>query len=166
MVIKKTKKRASNGISSLHGNKGAKEDQKEHAKPMETKPAPSKKEASAKKIEQPILAAPLSREQKQPAPLVITVKRHEYPALKSVLGSHAFYTQDGRELRNLLDMAHAFEEMAEDTFRHHVGDGYNHFSNWLNDCFQLSDLAESIKSSTKAEAHTKVIRHLLHEVLK
>ncbi len=169
-MAKKVKKRVSNGISSLSGNKEVKEGHKhahvgESSAPLEQKTIEGKsKKAEATTQGKSQEGAKLSSS--PTAPLIITVSRHEYPALKSVIGSSAFYTVDGRELRNLLDMALAFEEMSEDTFRHHVGNGYNHFSNWLNDCFHLEHLAESIKSSDRKEAHTKVLRHLLHEVLK
>jgi hypothetical protein len=143
MATKKVKKRVSNGISSFQGNKEAKESQKIAAPKASVKTA-----------------------EPTPAPLVITVTRHHYPALKSMLGSHAFMTADGRELRNLLDLGYALEEMAEDTFRHHASDAHNHFSNWLKDCFELDHLAQSIKGLTKEQAHAKVLRHMLHEMLK
>lgn len=182
MTIKTAKKRTSNGISTLHGNKRMKGFGKEHSSEKNQSshtnppnPASSNNssingtlEPKVAKVSKnsPVNKSKEKKQENQGAPLVIMVSRHEYPALKSVFGNSAFYTADGRELRNLLDMALAFEEMSEDTFRHHVGVGYNHFSNWLKDCFQLEHLAESIKSSDRKEAHTKVLRHLLHEVLK
>jgi len=156
MATKKVKKRVSNGISQFHGNKHLKEGSK----------SASKARASEQKLSEKQKGVTEAKQQASAAPLVITVTRHHHPALKSMFGSHAFYTADGRELRNLLDLAHAFEEMTEDTFRHHVGEAHNHFSNWLKDCFQLEQLAESIKSSTKMDAHAKVLKHVLHELLK
>jgi hypothetical protein len=98
------------------------------------------------------------------APLVMTITRS--PGMVSVEGHLAFKTADNRELHNLLELAEALESMAEDAFHHHVTEQYNHFSNWLKECLKEEKLAEAIRHSTQKEAHTKVLRHVLHELLK
>ena len=167
MATKKIKKRVSNGISQLNGNKEAKESPKLPV--LEQKTVSSRQKPTEKKKWEEIGQKEASKTPNTAAtiaPLVITITRHHYPALKSMMGSHAFVSADGRDLRNLLDLAYAFEEMSEETFRHHVGEAHNHFSNWLKDCFELESLSDSIKSAKKEEAHTKVIQYLLSEIMK
>src|SRR3989338_8752141 len=119
MAAKKIKKRVSNGISQFHGNKQVKEGSK--SAPQQKAAAVEQKTAGKQEKQQPEQKKATEAKQQAAAesPLVITVTRHHYPALKSVVGHHAFIAADGRELRNLLDLVHALEEMAEDTFRHH-----------------------------------------------
>ncbi len=170
MATKKIKKRVSNGISQFHGNKPIKDGSKLQAlkkpEPQKQQPAEKKEAQEAQQLGQKKESSEHNPQSAPVAPLVITITRHHYPALKSVLGTQAFMAADGRELRNLLDLATALEEMAEDTFRHHASETHNHFSNWLKDCFELEDLASSIKGAAKQEAHAKVLKNMLSELLK
>jgi len=87
-------------------------------------------------------------------------------ALRSVSGEHTFKLANGKELSNLLDLAHSFEEMADETFFHHSNDAKNDFSNWIRDIFELEDLSNSLRAASKEESKAKVYRHLLQELMR
>jgi len=61
---------------------------------------------------------------------------------------HSFKLNDGTVIHSLQELDHAIKVMSDDTFRHHVYEGTNHFSNWILDVFGLSELSERVKLST------------------
>jgi len=96
----------------------------------------------------------------------LSVLRSFHPEFTSVDGHLVFKLADGRELRNLLDLAHSLESMSDEVFFHHVGQEHNHFSNWIKDCFKVEHLAESIKGAPKIDAQAKIFKHMMTELMK
>ena len=56
-----------------------------------------------------------------------------------------FFLSDGRVLKDLFELAETLETMNNDVFCHHVNDFRNDFSNWINDIFDESQLADEIR---------------------
>ncbi len=122
---------------------------------VETKPSPKAQKAPEEQI---------------PWVLDVSVYRSptisKNPALRSVHGSLTFKLADGRELQNLVDLARALEEMADDVFFHHANIEKNDFSSWLRDVFDLDGLADAVRTASKPEMRERVYKHLLEEVMK
>ena len=47
-------------------------------------------------------------------------------------GKH-FWCQDGKLIKNLGELEKALNDMSDETFHHHSGEGRNDFSNWIRD---------------------------------
>lgn len=120
------------------------------------------------KIEQ----KPSPKAHEEPMPWVLDVGIYRSPAvskshaLRSVHGTLTFKLADGRELRNLVDLAAALEEMADDVFFHHANLEKNDFSSWLKDVFELEGLADAIRTASKPEMREKLYKHLMEEVMR
>jgi len=68
-----------------------------------------------------------------------------------------FWCQDGRVLKNLQELETALREMEDDTFRHHVSEARNDFSNWVKDVIGDDKLAGDLsRSKTRAQAAKNV----------
>lgn len=68
-----------------------------------------------------------------------------------------FWCNDGRVLKNLRELETALKEMSDETFRYHVNEAKNDFSNWVNDVIGDEDLARDLRRSTvKSVALNKV----------
>ena len=161
----KKQRKKSNGISHLSKPSGSsglpqkREEQKPQTfledKVKEQKPGEIKRNGHSK--------------EEASATITITVSQpgnSKNPALRSVDGTLTFKLANGRELSNLLELARALEEMADETFSHHVSIGRNDFSSWIKDVFEIEGLAESIKAVPKPEMRAKIYRHLLQELMK
>ncbi len=108
------------------------------------------------KMDETLIAMALSR------PKAISTN----PTLRSVHGALTFRLRDGKELTNLVELARALEEMADETFFHHANGERNDFSSWVKDVFELDGLSDSIRTTSKTETGTKIYRHLLQEMMK
>jgi len=65
----------------------------------------------------------------------------------------SFWLSDGRNLKNLKELASAFEAMDETVWNHHVTSEKNDFANWVEEVFnqhQLSVLIRKAKSPRSA----------------
>ncbi|MBW3012138.1 hypothetical protein KY311_03055 [Candidatus Woesearchaeota archaeon] len=75
--------------------------------------------------------------------------------VKLVLGpvepQHYFYTKDGAVVKSLVELARTIELMDDSTFRHHVADGRNDFSSWIQDIVKDSSLANDIQNLKSKE---------------
>ncbi len=68
-----------------------------------------------------------------------------------------FWCQDGRVLQNLQDLAAALKEMSDETFRYHLNESKNDFSNWVRDVIGDEKLAGDLwVSTTRAQAASYV----------
>lgn len=68
---------------------------------------------------------------------------------------HFFVLADGKTLKDLADLADALETMSNKTFKHHVNESKNDFSNWVRDVLKEGELAEEI-SEAKNRFGTKI----------
>lgn len=71
--------------------------------------------------------------------MVIANEESEVPAGKE------FYLADGGVLRSRKDLEIASSEMSKQVFDHHVGPGWNDFSDWANNCLKEVELAAKLK---------------------
>ncbi len=64
-----------------------------------------------------------------------------------------FWSQDGRTLKNLQELAAALKEMSDETFRYHLNEAKNDFSNWVRDVVGDEKLAGDLWNSfTRTQA--------------
>ena len=78
----------------------------------------------------------------------------------------SFVLQDGRKLRNVLELIDELETMSEETFRHYVTETENHFANWIEHVFGEKELAGELrhitnKTDSQRAVLKKLVRHLL-----
>ena len=77
-----------------------------------------------------------------------------------------FNLADGRQLRNLVELSAALEDMDEATFSHHVNEARNDFANWVKDTMNEAELADKfIAKYTKAEHQIELLKHLIKRLL-
>jgi hypothetical protein len=69
---------------------------------------------------------------------------------------HYFVTKDGRQIKNMRELAEVLEKMNEDVFTYHVNAQKNDFSNWLKDVIRDEELAKEIAGRSKAETASKI----------
>jgi hypothetical protein len=67
--------------------------------------------------------------------------------LEDVPEDKRFLCQDGRELKNLLDLVVALREMADETFRAHLDQSKNDFANWVRDVVGDEGLSKALQDT-------------------
>jgi len=73
--------------------------------------------------------------------------------LSDVAGEKIFQSHDGRDFRNLEELAGGLRDMTEQSFSHHVSEQNNDFSNWIRDVIDDSTLAKNLtKASDRVQA--------------
>ncbi len=72
-------------------------------------------------------------------------------ALKEVY-EEAFETQNFKYIDSLESLADSLKDMREDVYNFHVGEGYNHFSEWIEEVFGDGKLARDISDAAKEKA--------------
>ncbi len=88
--------------------------------------------------------------------VVIRSKDDAKKALDDVYHEFYFHLQDGRVLKNLKDLLHAFRRMAPEVYGHHVNDHKNDFSNWIRDIIKDEKLANQLRALSKVKAAAAV----------
>ena len=74
---------------------------------------------------------------------------------------HYFWLRDGTAIKDLNNLAEAFQKMHDDIFKHHVDDQKNDFSNWIRDVLKDKELAIKIaKARSSKEMHNHIRRNL------
>lgn len=68
-----------------------------------------------------------------------------------------FYVNDGTVIRHLAELPDALRNMSPDAFNHHVNEQKNDFYTWINDVFEHSTLAKSIKKVNRKEDMAKKV---------
>ena len=82
-----------------------------------------------------------------------TIKKN----LKKKLPEHHYFVMvSGQKVKNVKELADTLEAIDEELFRHHVNDVKNDFSNWIQDIFEETDLAEELKKE-KSKDKTRLI---------
>ena len=89
---------------------------------------------------------------------------------KKVLGEapveQHFVVADGRNLKNIIELADALETMSEEIFRHHANEFKNDFSAWVKDVFYDHSLAEDIsRARNRLETQIAILRRLVKELM-
>ncbi len=77
--------------------------------------------------------------------------------LGDVPADKPFWCQDGRTLKNLQELEVALKEMSDETFRYHLNEAKNDFSNWVRDVIGDDKLAGDLWNSfTRTQAARSV----------
>lgn len=76
-----------------------------------------------------------------------------------------FFVSDGTKLKNLKELAEAFETMHEDTFKYHSNESKNDFATWTKTVFGEHELSEKLaKADSKQAAHIAVLKHIVNKI--
>ena len=76
-----------------------------------------------------------------------------------------FCVANGTVIRSVWELEPALQGMGEETFRYHVNNGKNDFSNWIADVLDDAELAGTVRGiSDKQEMRIAVLRHLVKVV--
>ena len=70
--------------------------------------------------------------------------------LGDVPNEKGFWCNDGKLINNLGELEKALNDMSDETFRYHSGEGRNDFSNWTRDVVGDNKLANDL---SKAKSH-------------
>lgn len=89
--------------------------------------------------------------------MIRVTRRTARRMLGSVPQDKRFWCQDGRVLKNLLELETAFRLMSDDAFSYHAHEARNDFSNWVRDVIGDEKLSRDLlKSTTRARAEKNV----------
>ena len=77
-----------------------------------------------------------------------------------------FWVNNGHILKNLDELANALPEISDETFNHHINQGKNDFSAWINDVIGDKKLANDLLSSKNKDSVLKKIRNRLNSLKK
>jgi len=78
-----------------------------------------------------------------------------------------FWLTDGRVVKNLYELSRAFEEMSEETYKHHTQENKNDFGNWAYDVFGEQRLGKRLNlATTKEQSQIAVLKHLVSVLTK
>jgi hypothetical protein len=77
--------------------------------------------------------------------------------LRDVPDEKRFWCQDGRVVKNLKELGSALDEMSDETFRYHAGEGRKDFSSWMRDVVGDNKLANDLnKAKSRIQASKAV----------
>ncbi|MFP4119108.1 MAG: carbohydrate kinase family protein [Candidatus Woesearchaeota archaeon] len=74
-----------------------------------------------------------------------------------VHGKKRFKLADKRMIASLDELARTIPEMNDEVFFTHVGDGYNHFADWIRDVFGLEMLSKTLRKTTDKELTASIL---------
>ncbi len=81
--------------------------------------------------------------------------------LSEVPADEIFWCNDGRELKNLGELAAYLPEMAEEVYQRHVSGVNNDFSNWIRDVIGDVTLANELKKAGSRAAAGRLVKNRL-----
>ena len=85
---------------------------------------------------------------------------------KDTKPEYFFLMIDGSAVKNLLELADAFNNMSDDVFYYHVTNDRNDFSSWVRDVFNEKQLSEQLGMiHSRMESQVAVLRHILAKLL-
>jgi hypothetical protein len=72
-----------------------------------------------------------------------------------------FWCHDGKTIKSLRELRKALNDMSDETFRYHLGEGRNDFSKWIRDVVGDDKLAEDIsKTGSRMQASQTVAQRI------
>jgi len=81
--------------------------------------------------------------------------------LGNVPDEKGFWCNDGKLIKNLGELEKALNDMSDETFRYHSGEGRNDFSNWLREVVGDEKLAKDLsKAKSRIQASKAVAQRL------
>ena len=82
--------------------------------------------------------------------------------LKDTNPEHYFFVQDGKVIKNVLELSRQLDNMADDIFRHHVNDMKNDFASWIKNVFKQEKLAkEVLKTTDKDKTQIIILKYII-----
>ncbi len=93
---------------------------------------------------------------------IIKISREEANRrLGDVPNDKRFWCQDGRFVKNLEELGKALNDMSDETFHYHSGEGRNDFSNWIRDVVGDDKLAKDLsKAKSRIQASKAVAQRI------
>lgn len=75
---------------------------------------------------------------------------------------HYFVLADGRQVKSLIELVDALDDIEDDVFSHHVNSHKNDFSTWIRQVFRENELADSIQNlQSKQAVQIKILKFLV-----
>ena len=72
-----------------------------------------------------------------------------------------FWCHDGKLIRNLAELEKALNDMSDETFHYHSGEGRSDFSNWIRDVVGDNRLAKDLsKAKSRIQASKAVAQRI------
>jgi hypothetical protein len=72
-----------------------------------------------------------------------------------------FWCHDGKTIKNLRELRKALNDMSDETFHYHSGEGRNDFSKWIRDVVGDNKLAEDLsKTGSRMQASQTVAQRI------
>lgn len=84
--------------------------------------------------------------------------------LSDVDQAKMFWLHDGKTLRNLNELAHAFKGMKKEVFEHHVTKDKNDFANWIKDVQRDKELAAKLYKVKSKPSVEKIIHERVSQL--
>jgi hypothetical protein len=81
--------------------------------------------------------------------------------LGNVSQEKQFWCCDGRYLKNLPELKVALEQMTDETFRYHLNETKNDFSNWVRDVIGDDKLSRDLQKSI---THTQAAKSVANRI--
>lgn len=95
----------------------------------------------------------------------VSKKRMNKKVLKKVPSEVSFYIVNNVVCSDLLELAEALEDLAEEHFKHHVTEMKNDFANWVENVFEEPKLAKRLREAKTQEKHIIVLlKHVLKNI--
>lgn len=81
--------------------------------------------------------------------------------LGDVLDEKRFWCHDGRFVKSLKELAKALDDMSDETFHYHSGEGRSDFSNWVREVIGDDKLARDLgKANSRVQASQAVTQRI------
>ena len=72
-----------------------------------------------------------------------------------------FWCHDGKLVKNLEELGNALNDMSDETFHYHLGEGRNDFSNWIRDVVGDNKLANDLsRAKSRIQAGKAVAQRI------
>jgi len=95
------------------------------------------------------------------AKIVKISKEEANRRLGDVPDEKCFWCNDGKLIKNPGELEKALNDMSDETFRYHSGEGRNDFSNWIRDVVGDDKLARDLsKAKSRIQASKAVSQRL------
>ena len=91
------------------------------------------------------------------AKIVRISKEEATKRLNDVPDAKRFWCHDGRIVRNLGELERGLNDISDETFHYHLGEGRNDFSNWVRDVVGDDKLARDLAGSKSRIQASKAV---------
>jgi hypothetical protein len=91
------------------------------------------------------------------AKIVKISKEEANRRLGDVLDEKRFWCQDGKVVKNIKELEKALNDMSNETFHYHAGEGRNDFSSWIRDVVGDNKLANDLSRAKSRLQASKTV---------